>query len=135
MSDRDYMDEAVEAAKSAGRLVSPTCNVCGVEYVEPYEGPCQEPLAPFDGSRTCCGTVATWPDAVSTAAIEAAEPFIRADERKRMEEGLLSDEAVDAALDKAMALNGVSVHRFSIRDGIEAALASLPSKSEAGGAA
>ena len=29
----------------------PRCDVCGVEYVEDYEGPCQEPRGRYDDAR------------------------------------------------------------------------------------
>lgn len=46
--------EAVNAAK----LTGPSCDRCGVAYVEEYRGPCQEPLPPYDDpDRTCPGTV------------------------------------------------------------------------------
>ena len=64
----------------------------------------------------------------SRAVIEAAEPFIRADERKRIEEGLLSQEAVDAAHRETLE------SRRGVKKAIEAALVSLSSNSETEGA-
>jgi len=65
------------AAEWAVKGVPPTCNVCGVEYVEGFEGPCQEPLPPYtDPSRTCPGRVAVHPEKIAETVITAITPLL-----------------------------------------------------------
>jgi len=121
-----YKEEAVYAAERAGRLVDPTCNVCGVDYVSDYSGPCQEP--------GCRGTVDIWPDSIARAALDAAEPFIREAARKEIEDRLLSDEAVDAFFvafgnptdpEEWESREEMAAERQEIRKALRAALATL----------
>lgn len=64
--------QAVEVANATARDISPICDVCGVTYVDSYRGRCQEPLPPFDGSRTCAGRVDLTPERIAEQAVRAA---------------------------------------------------------------
>lgn len=76
-SPAEPQGDVVEKAKAAAKSVPPTCNVCGVEYVEEYEGQCQEPRPPYkDPSRTCPGRVAVHPEKIAEAVIAAITPLL-----------------------------------------------------------
>lgn len=107
MPSPDKHLEGLEEARRAAEALLPACDVCKVEYIEYespwYEGPCQEPLAPFDGSRSCPGRVTLTPERIADRAVEAAAPAIRKqaqeEEREQMQKVLESDEFSDQLTD------------------------------------